>query len=104
MDLYNCSMPAIQDEPDAITLREDATIQPKYSSDEIPNAETLKSINELEDSNGELFTGSTKELFKLLTESDDQPKNKGMCFPTCAFHSAYVIICLLPLLFFQLFF
>ncbi len=46
-------------------------MQPEYSTDEIPNVETLKSINELGDGNRELFTGPTEDFFKMLMESDD---------------------------------
>lgn len=36
--------------------------------DEIPNAETIAAIEELENGGGTLFTGSTEELFKELME------------------------------------
>jgi len=47
-------------------------MHPEYSTDEILNVKTLKSINELEDGNGELFTGFTEDFFKILIVSDDQ--------------------------------
>lgn len=36
--------------------------------DEIPNAETIAAIEELENGGGTLFTGSTEELLKELME------------------------------------
>ncbi len=36
--------------------------------DEIPNAETIAAIEELENGGGTLFTGSTEELFAELME------------------------------------
>ena len=42
----------------------------EYVPDEIPNAETIAAIKELDNGGGEHFTGSTKELVKkLLDES-----------------------------------
>lgn len=35
------------------------------------NTETLEAMSELEEGGGELFTGSTEDFFKMLTESDD---------------------------------
>lgn len=37
--------------------------------DEIPNAETIAAIEELENGGGTLFTGSTEELFAELMEN-----------------------------------
>lgn len=37
-------------------------------SEELPNAETIASIEELESGGGTLFTGSTEALFAELTE------------------------------------
>ena len=36
--------------------------------DDTPNAETIASIEELENGGGTLFTGSTEELFAVLME------------------------------------
>lgn len=36
----------------------------EYVADEIPNAETIAAIKELDNGGGEHFTGSTEELFK----------------------------------------
>ena len=42
----------------------------EYVPDEIPNAETIEAIKELDNGGGEHFTGSTEEFFKkLLDES-----------------------------------
>lgn len=43
----------------------------EYPIDEIPNADTLKAISELEEGRGMLFTGSTEDFFKILMESDN---------------------------------
>lgn len=41
----------------------------EYVPDEVPNAETLAAIHELDNGGGEHFTGSTEELVnKLLDE------------------------------------
>ncbi len=56
-------------------------MQPGYSTDEILNVEPLRSINELEDSNGELFTGSTEDLFKMLMGSDDRSQKEKAYAP-----------------------
>lgn len=40
---------------------------------EIPNAQTRAAIEELDNGGGELFTGSTEELFKkILSEPDEE--------------------------------
>lgn len=39
--------------------------------DEIPNAETLEAMAELESGGGELWTGSTKDLFAKLDAEDE---------------------------------
>lgn len=50
-------------------------MQPEYSADEIPNAETLEAMGEIEEiiktGSGQRFTGSTEDFFKMLMESDD---------------------------------
>ena len=38
----------------------------EYVADEIPNAETIAAIKELDNGGGEHFTGSTEELFKKI--------------------------------------
>ena len=44
----------------------------EYVADEIPNAETIAAIKELDNGGGEHFTGSTEELFnKILCEPDE---------------------------------
>lgn len=45
-----------------------AYLQGAAVPDEIPNAETLSSMEELESGGGTLFTGSTKDLFAELME------------------------------------
>lgn len=42
-----------------------AYLQGAAVPDEIPNADTIASINELESGGGTLFNGSTKDLFGL---------------------------------------
>ena len=44
----------------------------EYVADEIPNAETIAAIKELDNGGGEHFTGSTEELInKILSEPDE---------------------------------
>ena len=45
-----------------------AYLQGAAVPDEMPNAETIASIDELESGGGPLFTGSTKDLFSELME------------------------------------
>lgn len=45
-----------------------AYLQGAAIPEEVPNAETLASINELEQGGGTLFTGSTEDLFAKLME------------------------------------
>ncbi len=45
-----------------------AYLQGAAVPDEIPNAETIASIDELESDGGTLFTGSTEDLFAELIE------------------------------------
>lgn len=45
-----------------------AYLQGAAVPDEVPNAETLSSIDELENGGGTLFTGSTEDLFAELIE------------------------------------
>ena len=45
-----------------------AYLQGAAVPDEIPNTETIASIDELESGGGTLFTGSTKDLFSELME------------------------------------
>ncbi len=45
-----------------------AYLQGAAVPDEMPNAETIASIDELENGGGTLFTGSTKDLFSELME------------------------------------
>lgn len=70
MDLCNCSIQARLGDG-----KEDLTMQPEYSADEIPNAETLEAMGEIEEiiktGSGQRFTGSTEDFFKMLMESDD---------------------------------
>lgn len=40
----------------------------EYVADEIPNAETIAAIKELDNGGGEHFTGSTEELVKKLLD------------------------------------
>ena len=63
-------MSATQDKPDAANLQEDINMQQEYPTNDIPNADTLEAINELEGNGESLFTGSTKDFFKILMESD----------------------------------
>ncbi|MBO5072409.1 MAG: hypothetical protein J6C32_05550 [Eubacterium sp.] len=50
-------------------------MQPEYSADEVPNAETLEAMAEIEEmiktGSRQCFAGSTEGLFKMLMESDD---------------------------------
>lgn len=45
-----------------------AYLQGAAIPEEVPNAETLASINELEQGGGTVFTGSTEDLFAKLME------------------------------------
>ena len=45
-----------------------AYLQGAAIPEELPNAETLASINELEQGGGTVFTGSTEDLFAKLME------------------------------------
>jgi len=45
-----------------------AYLQGAAVPDEVPNAETLSSIDELENGGGTVFTGSTEDLFAQLME------------------------------------
>lgn len=45
-----------------------AYLQGAAIPEELPNAETLASINELEQGGGTVFTGSTEDLFTELME------------------------------------
>lgn len=45
-----------------------AYLQGAAIPEELPNAETLASINELEQGGGTVFTGSTEDLFAELME------------------------------------
>lgn len=45
-----------------------AYLQGAAIPEEVPNAETLASINELEHGGGTVFTGSTEDLFAKLME------------------------------------
>lgn len=45
-----------------------AYLQGAAVPDEMPNSETIASIDELESGGGTLFTGSTKDLFAELME------------------------------------
>lgn len=63
-------------------------MQPEYAIEEIPNADTLEAISELEEGGGMLFTGSTGDFFKILTES------KGMCHCMCLLrYLSYISVC-----------
>ena len=45
----------------------------EYVPDEVPNAETLAAIRELDNGGGEHFTGSAEEIFKkILSEPDEE--------------------------------
>ena len=51
----------------------------KYVPDEVPNAETLAAIHELDNGGGEHFEGTTEEFFKMIlsesagnTEQDEE--------------------------------
>lgn len=45
-----------------------AYLQGAAVPEEMPNAETIEGINELENGGGTLFSGSTKDLFAELME------------------------------------
>lgn len=45
-----------------------AYLQGAAIPEEVPNAETIEAINELESGGGMVFTGSTDELFAKLME------------------------------------
>lgn len=48
----------------------------EYVADEIPNAETIATIKELDNGGGEHFTGSTEELFKKILSEPDEATGK----------------------------
>lgn len=48
----------------------------EYVADEIPNAETIVAIKELDNGGGEHFTGSTEELFKKILSEPDEATGK----------------------------
>lgn len=48
----------------------------EYVADEIPNAETIAAIKELNNGGGEHFTGSTEELFKKILIEPDEATGK----------------------------
>ena len=48
----------------------------EYVADEIPNAETIAAIKELDNGGGEHFTGSTEELFKKILSEPDEATGK----------------------------
>lgn len=48
----------------------------EYVPDEIPNAETIAAIKELDNGGGEHFTGSTEELFKKILSEPDEATGK----------------------------
>ena len=64
-------MPAMHDKTDPTNPQEGIIMRQEYPIDEIPNADTLKAISELEEGRGMLFTGSTEDFFKILMESDN---------------------------------
>ena len=68
MDLCSCLMPAMQDKADSANPQEGITMRQEYPTEEIPNAETISSMAELESGGGILFTGSTEALFAELAE------------------------------------
>lgn len=41
------------------------------NQEDIPNAETIAAMQELENGGGELWTGSTKDLFDMLDAEDE---------------------------------
>lgn len=45
-----------------------AYLQSVTAGEEVPNAETLEAMQELENGEGEHFSGSTEDLFKMLLE------------------------------------
>lgn len=52
----------------------------EYVADEIPNAETIAAIKELDNGGGEHFTGSTEELFKKFSANLMKlPGNDDFC-------------------------
>ena len=51
-------------------------VQQLYVADEIPNAETIAAIKELDNGGGEHFTGSTEELFKKILSEPDEATGK----------------------------
>lgn len=48
----------------------------EYVAGEIPNAETIAAIKELDNGGGEHFTGSTEELFKKILSEPDEATGK----------------------------
>ena len=58
----------MQDKADSANPQEDITMRQEYPTEEIPNAETISSMAELESGGGTLFTGSTEALFAELAE------------------------------------
>lgn len=68
MGLCSCLMPAMQDKVDSANPQEGIIMRQEYPTEEIPNTETISSMEELESSGDTLFTGSTEALFAELTE------------------------------------
>lgn len=60
----------MHDKTNPTNPQEGITMWQEYTIEEIPNADTLETISELEEGGGMLFTGSTEDFFKILMESD----------------------------------
>ena len=57
--------------PESKLLYVVAYLQGVVVPDETPNAETIAAMQELENGGGELWKGSTKDLFAMLDAEDD---------------------------------
>ena len=57
--------------PESKLLYVVAYLQGVVVPDETPNAETIAAMQELENGGGELWTGSTKDLFAMLDAEDE---------------------------------
>ena len=58
----------MQDKADSANPQESITMRQEYPTEQIPNTETISSMDELESGGGILFTGSTEALFAELTK------------------------------------
>lgn len=58
----------MRDKADSANPQAGITMRHEYPTEEIPNTETISSMDELESGSGTLFTGITEALFAELAE------------------------------------